>query len=89
MNNRPKQVIVDRGELSRGLVDWALLHGIVIVSRAPDRRDTVDGRAVHQRSGFTDSSLPSQLSRGDQKGQIERAYGALKVEFRRSRRYDK
>jgi hypothetical protein len=89
MNKRPKQMIVDRGEWSSGLVDWALLHGIDIVSRPPDRRDTVDGQAVHQAPGPTDSSLPAHRSRADRKGQIERINLALESDFQKLRGYDK
>jgi hypothetical protein len=87
MNNRPKQMTIDRGELSKGLVDWALLHGIVIV--APDRSGTVDGRAVHQTPDPTDRSLPAHCSRGDRKGQIERTNHALESAFQRLRRHEK
>jgi hypothetical protein len=89
MNKQPKQMIVDSGEEIRGLADWALLHGIVIVSRAPARGDTVDDRAVHSAPGPTDCSLPGHGSRGDRKGQIERILQAQKSAFRKLRRYDK
>jgi hypothetical protein len=89
MNNRPKQMIVDMRPLSKGLVDWAHLHGIVIVSRIPDRRDKVDGRAVHQTPDLTDCSLTAHGSRGDRKGQIERTHHALQSAFQRRRRHDK
>jgi hypothetical protein len=89
MNKRPKQMIVDRGELSSGLVDWAQLHGIDIVSRPPDRRDTVDGRVVHPAPGRTDCSLPVHCYRGDLKGRIERINLALESDFQKLRGYDK
>ena len=39
MNKQPKQMIVDRGEMSKEFSDWALMNGIEIVSPSHSRGD--------------------------------------------------